>query len=135
VVDTYLRGVWLRHCATDTEVQDHFMKRKRFPDNLSLMTAIEAKPGFEDKVFSSRINKNVWDILCDFTHTGGLHLQRWQSKDGIEPNFDAEELEQCLINARLFAGMSAVEVVQMSVDGNNGEAVFKLMEKRWPPMK
>ena len=71
--------------------------------------------------------------MCAYTHTGGLHLQRWQSQDGIEPNFDAAELEEWLNSSELFAAMSGLEVVQMSEDGNTGEAILQLIEKRWPP--
>lgn len=28
--------------------------------------------------------------------------------------------------------MSGLEVVQMSEDGNNGQAILELIEKRWP---
>jgi hypothetical protein len=40
--------------------------------------------------------------MCDCTHTGGLHLQRWQSSSAIEPQFDDDELEECLNAAELF---------------------------------
>lgn len=131
VVDAYLRGAWLKHCATDAEVQDCFIGDKIFPKNACLMAALEAKPEFEGKVFSDRINKEVWGRMCDFIHTGSVHLQRWQSGNSLEQNFNSVEIEQCLNNTELFAALSAIELVHLSEAPNVGEAVLKLMEKRW----
>ncbi len=131
VYESYLRGLWLKRCATDVEVQ-HFMEGNDPPKNPILVAAIEALPEFGEGTLSL-IRRNAWSAMCDFAHTGGLHLQRWQSQYGIEPNFDAAELEECLNYSELLAAMSGLEVVQMSEDGNTGETVLSLIEKRWPP--
>ncbi len=131
VFEAYLRGLWLRRCATDAEVQT-VMEEKELPKNAIMITAIEALPEFGEGTLS-RIKQYGWKEMCDFAHTGGLHLQRWQSQDGIEPNFDSAELEACLNYAELLAAMSGLEVVQMSEGGNNGQVVLELIEKRWSP--
>lgn len=131
VFEAYLRGLWLKHCATAIQVQD-FVQGNDPPKNPILIAAIESLPEFGEGTLSL-IRTNAWKAMCDFAHTGGLHLQRWQSQDGIEPNFDLLELEECLTYSELLAAMSGLEVVQMSEEGNNGEAVLKLIEKRWPP--
>ena len=130
VFEAYLRGLWLKHCATDAEIQT-FMKGKP-EENAIMIATIDAIPEFGERTLSL-IKKNAWKTMCAYTHTGGLHLQRWQSQDGIEPNFDAAELEEWLNSSELFAAMSGLEVVQMSEDGNTGEAILQLIEKRWPP--
>jgi len=132
VFDAYLRGEWLTHCATDAELPNYFSGKKRFPDNSTLMAALEAKPGFEGKELSRRINKDAWEIMCDFTHAGGIHLQRWQLENTVAQNFDSAELEQCLNNAELFAALSALALMHISESPNTGEAILKLMDKRWP---
>jgi len=129
--EAYLRGVWLRHCATDTEVQT-VMEEKEHPHTAIMITAIEALPEWGEGTLS-RIIKHGWKEMCDFVHTDGLHLQRWQSQDEIEPTFDPAELEACLNYAELLAAMSGLEVVQMSEGGDNGQMVLELIEKRWPP--
>jgi hypothetical protein len=70
--------------------------------------------------------------MCGFTHTGGLHLQRWQSEDAIEPKFEAVELEECLNFAELFGAMAALELTQLAKSGDSGAGVLELMKKRWP---
>ena len=132
VFEAYLRELWLKHCASDADFQK-FMNGK-FEKNRIMMAAIEALPEFGEGAFSS-ITTYAWGAMCDFAHTGALHLQRWQSHDGIEQNFDSEELEKFLDYSELFAGMSVLEVAQMSKDGNIVESVSELIMKRWPQVK
>jgi hypothetical protein len=130
VFEAYLRGLWLKHCASDADFQK-FMNGKP-KKNRIMIAAIEALPEFGVGAFSS-ITTYAWDAMCDFAHTGALHLQRWQSQDGIEQNFDSEELVKFLNYSELFAAMSGLEMAQMSKDGNIEESVFELIQKRWPP--
>jgi len=62
----------------------------------------------------------------------GLHLQRWQSPDAVEPKFDEEELEECLNCAELFGAMAGLEQVQLRKPGDTGASVLQLIQKRWP---
>jgi hypothetical protein len=126
--EAYLRGLWLKYCATDAQVTGFFGGDE--PPK-SMVAEIEATPAFTGKVLS-RIKKESWRTMCGFTHTGGMHLQRWQSEDAIEPKFEAAELEECLNFAELFGAMAALELTQLDKSGDSGAAVLELMKKRWP---
>lgn len=126
--EAYLRGLWLKHCATDTQVRGFFDGEE--PPK-AMVAEIEQAPAFSDRVLS-RVKKETWGTMCAFTHTGGLHLQRWQSEDGIEPKFSDIEIEECLNFAELFAAMAALELVQLNKSGNNGGVILELMNERWP---
>jgi len=126
--EAYLRGLWLKHCATDTQASAVF--RGDEPPK-TMIAEIESTEAFTSGALS-RIKKNNWSAMCAFTHTGGLHLQRWQSQDGVEPTFSPEELEECLNCAELFGAMAGLELMQMSKSGTNGIEVLQLMKKRWP---
>lgn len=128
--EAYLRGLWLRHCATDALV-DSFMRGNEPPKVRTMIEEIERTPAFNNGVLS-RTKSNYWRAMCDFTHTGGLHLQRWQSKDAVKPTFAPEELEECLNSAELFGAMAGLELVQLSKTGANGASVLQLMRMRWP---
>lgn len=130
VFEAYLRGLWIKHCATDTQVQK-FIRGKQPPKNECMIEAIEDLPDF-GKDTLSRIKKNAWKEMCDFAHAGGLYLERWESEDGIEANFDPAELENALNYSELLAAMSGLEVVQMNEGSNKVETVLKLIETRWP---
>ena len=126
--EAYLRGLWLKHCANDAQVTA-FIGGDEPPK--TMVAEIEATPDFTGGVLSG-IKKESWQAMCAYTHAGGLHLQRWQSEDAIEPKFEAAELEECLNFAELFGAMAALAVTQMNKSGDNGAAVLALMEKRWP---
>ena len=126
--EAYLRGLWLKHCASDEQVSAFF--RGCEPPK-TMVTEIEATEAFASGVLS-RIKKENWSAMCAFTHTGGLHLQRWQSRDSVEPTFSPQEVEECLNCAELFGAMSGLEMVQLSKSGANGLDILQLMKKRWP---
>jgi len=126
--EAYLRGLWLKHCATDEQVSAFF--RGGEPPK-TMVAEIESTEAFTSGVLS-RIKKKNWSAMCAFTHTGGLHLQRWQSQDCVELTFAPEELEECLNCAELFGAMAGLEIVQLSKSGANGFDVLQLMKKRWP---
>ena len=41
---------------------------------------IERTPGFSSGILSQAKRDN-WDAMCQYTHTGGLHLKQWQKAD------------------------------------------------------
>lgn len=126
--EAYLRGLWLKHCASDAQVSAFF--RGDEPPR-TMIAEIESTETFTSGVLS-RIKKNNWSAMCAFTHTGGLHLQRWQSQEAVEPTFAPEELEECLNSAELFGAMAGLELVQLSKSAADGADVLRLMKTRWP---
>lgn len=126
--EAYLRGLWLKHCATEDQVSAFF--RGNEPPK-TLVAEIEATEAFTSGVLS-RIKKENWRAMCAFTHTGGLHLQRWQSQEAVEPTFSPNELEECLNFAELFGAMAGLELVQLGKNDSNGAQVLQLMKNRWP---
>lgn len=126
--EAYLRGLWLRYCASESQVTEVFAGCE---PSKTMVAEIEATDAFSHGQLS-RIKKSTWQTLCAFTHTGGQHLQRWQSADAIEPTFEAAELEDCLNFAELFGAMATLEMVQMSKSGDTGASVLELMKQRWP---
>lgn len=126
--EAYLRGLWLKHCAADVQIRE-FLDGGEPPK--TMVAEIEVTPAFSNRVLS-RVKKESWGTMCAFTHTGGLHLQRWQSEDGIEPKFSDVELEECLNFAELFSAMAALELIQLSKHGDNGATILELMKERWP---
>ena len=126
--EAYLRALWLKYCATDAQVTGFFSGDE--PPK-GMVAAIETTPAFTGKVLS-RIKRENWNAMCAFTHTGGLHLQRWQSEDAIEPQFEAAELEECLNFVELFGAMATLELKQMEKSGDSGATVMALMNMRWP---
>lgn len=56
--------------------------------------------------------------MCAYTHTGGLHVQRWNTADGIEANYTREEVLKVLKFAEIIASFAAVGVARLAGDEN-----------------
>jgi len=127
--EAYLRGLWLKHCASNAQVIAVLHRSEEFPRGI--LADIETMPDFSNGVLS-RIKRENWRAMCDYTHTGGLHLQRWQCAAGIEPVFEPSELEECLNFAELFGAMATLELVEMSEKPEGVHFVQGLIRERWP---
>lgn len=125
--EAYLRGLWLRHCATDAQIEAHFDGAN---PPTTMVAEIEAIPSFSNGVLSEAKRKN-WDVMCQYTHAGGLHLKQWQRACSIEPSFPDEELENGIALADRYAALASLELAQMAVHGDGGAAVLALIRERF----
>jgi hypothetical protein len=90
VFESYIRGTWLLMCATDAQVES-FLRGDDPPNMPVLIGSIEAVLQTEERQLLNTY-KNDWNAMCDFTHTGGLQIQRWNTPEAIEPSYEETEL-------------------------------------------
>ena len=112
--EAYIRGEWLATCATDAELQ-RFLQNHEPPPLNCLIAKIEEKPDFSHGVLSA-IKRQHWSSMCAYTHTGGLHVQRWITADAIEPSYTPEEIQEVLFFAELIATMAALGFADLAAD-------------------
>lgn len=122
--EAYVRGQWLAHCATDRQMEK-YLKDWSPPKIDELLAAVEQTPGFSEKVLS-RVKAKGWDTMCAYTHTGGLHIQRWNTSDGIEPNYAPEEILEVLAFAEFVGVMSVLGMAELA---NDEELALLLLNK------
>ncbi|OGA57047.1 MAG: hypothetical protein A2710_05670 [Burkholderiales bacterium RIFCSPHIGHO2_01_FULL_64_960] len=126
--EAYVRGEWLWLCATDAEVR-RFLKGKEPPGINLLLEALEKTPAFQEQALS-KIKKRTWNSMCGYTHTGGLHVQRWITADGIEPNYSKEELLEALRFADIIASLSVLGVLTIAEDDAMAQKVLDRYKAR-----
>jgi hypothetical protein len=68
--------------------------------------------------------------MCDYTHTGGLHVQRWNTSDAIEPNYDDAEILEVLKFAELIGSLSVIGLAQLAGDDELGIRVLEQVTGR-----
>jgi hypothetical protein len=125
--EAYVRGVWLSLCASDSEVES-FLAGDKPPKIDHLLAAIEQDPCFSEKVLSC-IKGQSWKAMCGYTHTGGLHVQRWNTAAAIEPNYEVAEVVEVLRFAEVIALMSVAGIARLAGNGALGlKAQTKLEE-------
>lgn len=121
--EAYVRGLWLSRSASE-EQATAFILGSEPPKIGLLLEAVEATPGFDEGVLSW-VKREQWDAMCAFTHTGGLHVQRWITAGAIEPNYDAEEIASTLRQAALYGGLAAIGTATLMDDDVLGNEILE----------
>lgn len=121
--ESYVRGMWLSHCAEDTQVET-FAKDGKVPRMESLARAVEIV-GNLDRTQLSGIYASNWSAFCSFTHSGGLHAQRWNTSEAIESNFSDAEVREVLQFTSAMALLAAIGVAAL---GSNETLAQELLE-------
>lgn len=114
--EAYVRGEWLSQCASDPIVEA-FIQGKEPPRIDCLLEQLEMLDSFNEKMLS-KIKQKTWKSMCAYTHTGGLHVQRWNTADGIEANYTREEVLEVLKFAEIIASLAVVGVAGLAGDEN-----------------
>lgn len=112
--EAYVRGEWLSFCASDSLIQG-FLKGKEPPKIDCLLSELELIESFNEKILS-KIKQSSWKTMCAYTHTGGIHIQRWNTQDGIEPNYSRDEIIEVLRFSETVGSLAVVGVAQLKDD-------------------
>jgi hypothetical protein len=106
--EAYVRGVWLRRCASEIDLQR--FEDDRFEKMLhQLLSDIESLEGFEANVLSD-IKRRSWHVMNSFTHTGFRQVIRRQTEVSIESTYGDEEVQEIIEFARAIGFLSAMEI-------------------------
>jgi len=126
--EAYIRGEWLSLCANDSIIEA-FLKGKEPPKIDCLLSELEMLESFEGKELS-RIKNNTWRALCAYTHTGGLHVQRWNTADGVEANYSREEILEVMTSAEMIASLSVIGIARLAGNENLANHAYSSFQKR-----
>ena len=125
-----MRGEWLSLCATDSEVEA-FSRGVEPPHIKVLIAALEATPIFENQILG-KIKADSWGVMCAYTHTGGLHIQRWGAGDVIEPNYGNDEIRVALAMAEIFGALAVLGVAYLAGADRVAEQIWMKVKERFP---
>lgn len=126
--EAYVRGQWLAHCAGDAEVEK-YLRGWEPPKIDELLAAVEQTPGFSEKVLS-RVKAQGWKTMCAFTHTGGLHIQRWNTSNGIEPNYTLDEVLEVLGFAEAMGALAVLGIAELADDAEMAARILSKVKDR-----
>lgn len=99
--ETFVRGVWLRHCASDEQI-DLYVSDKVDIKFWQMLEVVEKVDGFDDGVLSG-LKKNAWRAMNSYTHGGIQQASRRTSGAYIEPVYLTEEIVEVVKLAGSFA--------------------------------
>jgi hypothetical protein len=120
--EAFLRGAWLRHCASDLVVNE-FLDDKNPPSPDTMIKELEQIDDYKSLVLSL-FKKKMWDALCSYTHAGGLHITRRISATEIIQNYSPEEIINMLEISNLLALYLAAEISGLTQNQNAGNKIY-----------
>lgn len=113
--EAFVRGTWLRLCATPVELKRFTESDKIKQKFWELIDAIEAHPEFGDQVLSG-IHQKVWKAMNSYTHAGMLQVARRMKAGSIEPNYEPAEVLEVIQAAGFFALLALHQIGRMAGD-------------------
>lgn len=94
-----------------------------------MLQALETTPAFSEKILTS-VKASSWTTMCAYTHTGGLHVQRWGTGRVIEPCYTAEEIQEALSFAEIFGALAVVGIASLASNEEVAESVLAKVKER-----
>ena len=111
--EAYVRGQWLRYCASDDEVAT-FKERDKLDKTFGeIIGDLEGHDAFDEGVLSN-IKQQSWRAMNSFTHTGRLQVVRRLSATKIGSNYPEEEIVGTLDFADSIANLAALAIVNVA---------------------
>ncbi len=111
--EAYVRGQWLRYCASDDEVAT-FKERDKLDKTFGeIIGDLEGHEAFDVGVLS-KIKRESWTAMNSFTHTGLLQVVRRISSTEIGSNYPEEEIVGTLDFADSIAILAALAIVNVT---------------------
>lgn len=108
-----VRGAWVHHRATDTEIERFVEKDEIKPKMWQMIEALEQQPPFDDKLLSY-VKAKAWEPMNGYTH-GGIHqISRRMVGDFIEPAFNDESLLEVIQFAGIMSLYAFGEIADMA---------------------
>lgn len=96
--DATWKGAWVAFAAPD-DLLEQYTKDRFDPKPNSAIPLIEKRhdtKGRKMAPFLSRVFKEAYGFLSDYSHAGLLPVTRWMGEDEISANYSDEEMEELL---------------------------------------
>ena len=108
--ESYVRGVWLHRCATESELDD--FTKGQIPKFWKLVAAVEKTDGYKNGVIS-RIKSRSWDAMNGYTHTGFQQIARRHTESTIQPNYDDAEILEAINFSYAIAATASIAICDL----------------------
>ena len=124
IFESYVRGVWFYHSATEQELERFKEKDKLDKTIQELIDDLEKKPPFTEGTLSN-VKKVSWDVMNSFTHSGLYQVIRRHKGDEMSPNYSDKEIIDALESANSFAILTGIAIANIAKNDELAVAVFE----------
>ncbi len=125
----YIRGLWLRECAPDDQIQ-RFLKDDFRVGFQSMIDDIEELEEYATGILAAA-KKAGWPTLNSFTHTGFQQVIRRNTDDYIEPDYSDQDIETIInfVNSTaLLTGFEITKLAKTKIESVQQEFIDKMAE-------
>ena len=128
--ESYVRGVWLHHCATETELNEYTRDKLRKEFSV-LIKEFEVVEAFTAGTLSA-IKKRSWPTMNSFTHSGYNQAVRRNKIDSIEPNYGEQEVLEALQFSNTIALLASIQIASLANNVELANACLKKAKRLLP---
>jgi hypothetical protein len=122
--ETFVRGIWLRHCATEKQIAS-YVSDKLDLKFWQLLQAVESVDGFQEGVLSD-LKKSAWRAMNSYTHGGIQQAGRRISGDYIEPHFSSDENDEVI---KMSGSFALFAFQQVAIEANRMDLANEALDR------
>ena len=126
-IESFLRGLWLRFVAGEDQIRSAAVDK--FPRSSDINQQITDQFVEGDNSTTNEEFRVWWQELCSYTHTGAAQILSRLTENGLEPQYDANEIRHALRLANLVQLVSAAQLAAESEDPGSAERLLKQLSQ------
>lgn len=113
--ESFTKGLWVFKCASDCQIEEIYKDNLGFPSQNCLVNKIKNTPEAFDLWPDADDRKNNWGIMNELTHTGMLHLKKWDRSDStIEAGYTDKEILEVLKSAEAIGIYATLSLARLA---------------------
>lgn len=131
LLESYMRGLWIWKCATTLEIQEILTNKRKFKGLSQLIKEIKENDSIEIQLIPiGEDSEKLINTMHDLTHTGTLHIEKWNRTNIIEPKFKQEEIEEILQSTEAIGSSAVLAISCFSTDETVTNNVIDIINNR-----
>jgi len=125
--DTFIRGAWLLHCSTESELK-YFHEKDGIKLNFGEMVkAVEHSRDWPEQL--SEIKARSWRYLNSYTHGGQFQVSRRFDGKTIQAHHDAVQIDEAVRFSALLTFLGFCEMIEIANSTESDKYPMELYEK------
>ncbi len=110
VFEGFIRGAWLKHCATELQLDKYEQKDELQLFFGDMVKAVEESILFKGVNVFSALKGEAWTAMNSYTHSGFLQVLRRSNENSFEPTYTDDEIIEVLKMAGSFALLACQQI-------------------------
>lgn len=134
IFETYMRGIWILNCASDSEVKQFVKSGEIAKDFKTLIKDVEKTHQLPD--FFSKIREKLWyDLLCSFNHNAAMQFKKGPKGRVVRRSYSEKDINEIVGFVGMVTFFAFDSVLDLASNKNKKEVMYRLLEMIEPFIK